>query len=88
MEGGGVEPTAEFTQLQRHVVNDTPWRYEVIRPLVLLADRTATQWAQETHTHPETVRALTPIKRVTAISTGALTGAGWTLPWMGSTGGV
>jgi transposase len=54
-----VDPTAEFAQLQRHVVDHTQWRYEVIRPLVLLADRTATQRAQETHTHPETVRALT-----------------------------
>jgi hypothetical protein len=59
MEGGGVDPTAEFAQLQRHVVDDTQWRYEVIRPLVLLADRTATQRAQETHTHPDTVRTLT-----------------------------
>jgi hypothetical protein len=54
-----VDPTAEFAQLQRHVVNDTQWRDEVIRPLVLLADRTAIQRAQETHTHPDTVRTLT-----------------------------
>lgn len=54
-----MEPTAEFVQLQRHVVDHTQWRYEVIRPLMLLADRTATQRAQETHTHPDTVRALT-----------------------------
>jgi transposase InsO family protein len=53
-----VDPTAEFAQLQRHLVDDTQWRYEVIRPLVLFADRTATQRAQETHTHPDTVRAL------------------------------
>jgi Helix-turn-helix domain len=59
MEGGSVDPTAEFAQLQQHVVDHTQWRYEVIRPLVLLADRTATQRAQETLTHPETVRALT-----------------------------
>jgi hypothetical protein len=54
-----VDPTAAFTQLRRHVVDHTQWRYEVIRPLVLLADRTAAQRAQETHTHPDTVRALT-----------------------------
>src|SRR5205807_8499510 len=30
-------------------------RYELIRPLVLLQDRTARQRAQETDTHPETV---------------------------------
>src|SRR5215813_1620254 len=41
------------------MVDDTQWRYEVIRPLVLLADRTAMQRAQETHTHPDTVRILT-----------------------------
>ena len=28
-----MDPTAEFTQLQRHVVDHTQWRYEVIRPL-------------------------------------------------------
>ena len=42
MEGGGVDPTAEFAELQRHVVDHTQWPYEVIRPLVLLADRTTT----------------------------------------------
>jgi hypothetical protein len=34
------------------------WRYELIRPLVLFADRTAQQRAQETDTHPDTVRTL------------------------------
>jgi transposase InsO family protein len=33
-------------------------RYELIRPLVLLQDRTARQRAQETDTHPETVGTL------------------------------
>lgn len=33
-------------------------RYELIRPLGLCRDRTATQRAQETGTHPETVRTL------------------------------
>jgi hypothetical protein len=33
-------------------------RYELIRPLVLFQDRTASQRAQETDTHPETVGAL------------------------------
>jgi transposase InsO family protein len=33
-------------------------RYELIRPLVLLQDRTASERAQETNTHPETVGAL------------------------------
>jgi hypothetical protein len=53
-----VEPTAECGQLQLGFVDQTQWRYEVIRPLVLFADRTAQQRAQETHTHPDTVRSL------------------------------
>jgi transposase InsO family protein len=53
-----VEPTAAFTQLQVGFVDQIQWRYEVIRPLVLFADRTAPQRAQETGTHPETVRQL------------------------------
>ena len=58
--GGGamLESTAEFAQLQLGFVDQTQWRYEVIRPLVLFADRTAQQLAQETHTHPDTVRTL------------------------------
>jgi hypothetical protein len=52
VEGATVEPTAEFAQLQRGFVDQTQWRYEVIRPLVLFADWTAQQRAQETHTHP------------------------------------
>src|SRR5919109_5105014 len=58
MEGATVEPTAEFAQLQLGFVDHTQWRYEVIRPLVLFADRTVTQRAQETETHPDTVRTL------------------------------
>jgi hypothetical protein len=58
VEGATVEPTAEFAQLQRGFVDQTQWRYEVIRPLVLFADRTAQQRAQETHTYPATVRTL------------------------------
>ena len=48
-----------FDQLQLRFVDHIQWRYEVIRPLVLFDDRTATQRAVETHTHPETVRKLT-----------------------------
>jgi hypothetical protein len=33
-------------------------RYEVIHPLVLFTDRTATQQVQETETHPDTIRTL------------------------------
>jgi Homeodomain-like domain-containing protein len=58
VEGVRVEPTAEFAQLQLGFVDQMQWRYEVIRPLVLFADRTARQRAQETETHPDTVRTL------------------------------
>jgi Homeodomain-like domain len=44
--------------LQLGFVDQTQWRYEVIRPLVLFADRTVHQRAQETDTHPDTVRKL------------------------------
>jgi hypothetical protein len=43
MEGVSMEPTAEFAQLQLCLGDQTQWRYEVIRPLVLFADRTAAQ---------------------------------------------
>jgi transposase InsO family protein/transposase len=49
----------DFAQLQLQFVDHTQWRYEVIRPVVLFADRTPQQRAQETQTHPATVRKLT-----------------------------
>ena len=52
-----MDSTAEFAQLQLRFVDQTQWRYEVMRPLVLFADRTATPRARETAMHPETVRA-------------------------------
>jgi transposase InsO family protein len=51
-----MDAATAFAQLP--LIDQTQWRYEVIRPLVLFADRTATQRAQETATHPETVRML------------------------------
>lgn len=54
-----MEPAEEFGQLRLGFVDSMQWRYEVIRPLVLFGDRTATQRAYETQTHPDTVRALT-----------------------------
>ncbi len=51
-----MEPTAAFAQLQMSFTDQTQRRYEVIRPLLLFEDRTATQRAQETATHPDTVR--------------------------------
>jgi hypothetical protein len=56
--GATVDSTVGFAQLQLGFVDQTQWRYELIRPLVLFADRTAQQRAQETHTHPDTVRTL------------------------------
>ena len=53
-----MDPTAEFAQLQLGFVDHTQQRYEVIRPLILFADRTAVQRARETQTHPDTVRTL------------------------------
>lgn len=55
-ERGRVEPTAEFAHLQLRFTDQTQRRYEVIRPLLFFKDRTATQRAQETETHPDTVR--------------------------------
>jgi transposase InsO family protein len=53
-----VEAAQEFAQLQLQFVDQLQQRYEVIRPLILFEDRTATQRAQETQLHPETVRTL------------------------------
>lgn len=55
-ERGRVEPTAEFAHRQLHFTDQTQRRYEVVRPRLLFKDRTATQRAQETETHPDTVR--------------------------------
>ena len=51
-------PNDDFAPLQLQLVDQTPWRYEVIRPLVLFADRTPRQRAQDTDMHPATVRTL------------------------------
>jgi hypothetical protein len=48
-----------LAQLQLRFVDQIQWRYELIRPVMLFEDRTATQRAQETGTHPDTVRKLT-----------------------------
>ena len=44
---------------QLHFVDSVQRRYEVIRPIVLLGDRTVAQRAEETQLHPETVRDFT-----------------------------
>jgi len=53
-----MEAASDFAQLELRFVDQIQWRYELIRPLVLFANCPATQRAQETHTHPETVRKL------------------------------
>src|SRR5918996_1364253 len=55
-ERDSVEPTAAFAHRQLRFTDQTQRRYEVIRPRLLFEDRTATQRAQETETHPDTVR--------------------------------
>jgi hypothetical protein len=52
-------PTDDFAHLQLQFADHLQWRYDVIRPVVLFADRTAQQRAHEPQTHPATVRALT-----------------------------
>src|SRR5438067_13837498 len=53
-----MDSTAAFAPLRLRLVDQIQWRYEIIRPLVLFADRTATQRAHETATQPETVQTL------------------------------
>jgi transposase/transposase InsO family protein len=54
-----MDAMPDFDQLQLRFVDRVQWRYELIRPLVLMENRTAAQRAEVTHTHPETVRDLT-----------------------------
>ena len=54
-----MEPMSEYAQLQLRFVDSVQRRYEVIRPIILIGDRTAAQRAEETQLHPETVRDLT-----------------------------
>jgi len=54
-----MAPMSDYAQLQLHFVDSVQRRYEVIRPIVLIGDRTAAQRAEETQLHPETVRDLT-----------------------------
>jgi transposase len=54
-----MEPRRAFAQLELRFIDPIQWRYELIRPLVLCEGGTATQRAQATQTHPQTVRKLT-----------------------------
>lgn len=47
---------AAFPQLRLYFTDDVQERYEIARPLLLGHDLTAVQRAQQTHTHPQTVR--------------------------------
>jgi hypothetical protein len=58
LKGEALARTSDFAQLTLSFVNPIQWRDEVIRPLVLLRDTTPQQRADETHTHPYTVRRL------------------------------
>src|SRR5262250_3178426 len=53
-----MEAASDFAQLEVRFVDQMQRRYALIRPLVLFENCPATQRAQETHTHPETVRQL------------------------------
>jgi transposase len=57
-EAPQVQPQLEFDRLQEHFRDPIQRRYEVIRPLVLFQDRTATERAQEIGMHPKTVSRL------------------------------
>src|SRR5712691_5071549 len=57
-EASSVVRLSDVDEPQLPLNDPTQHRYEIIRPLVLLQDRTAIQRAQETDTHPETVGAL------------------------------
>jgi hypothetical protein len=54
-----VRPYPDATDPQLPLLDPTQQRYELIRPLLLDPERTATQRAQETGAHPETVGRLT-----------------------------
>jgi len=51
-----VEPARDFAQLPLQFVDQIPWRDELIRPLVLFAEGTPPQRAEDTPTPPDTVR--------------------------------
>jgi hypothetical protein len=57
-EAAAVARRADVDHAQLPLHDVMQQRYELIRPLVLLQERTASQRAQATDTHPETVGAL------------------------------
>jgi len=53
-----VQPELDFDLLQLRFRDPIQRRYEIIRPVILLQNRTVTQRAEETGSHPETIGAL------------------------------
>jgi transposase InsO family protein/transposase len=53
-----MQPMSDYAQLQLPFVDHVQRRYEVIRPIVLIGNRTVDERAQETQLHPETIRDL------------------------------
>ena len=47
-----MEPMSEYAQLQLRFVDSVQRRYEVIRPIILMGDRTVAERAEETQLHP------------------------------------
>jgi transposase InsO family protein len=57
-ENPPVQPELDFDRLQLRFRDPIQRRYEIIRPVILLQDRTATQRAKETGSHAETIGVL------------------------------
>ena len=53
-----MDAMPDFDQRQRRFVDHVQGRYALMRPVILLDNRTAAQRAEDTHPHPETVRHL------------------------------
>src|SRR5688572_5092461 len=53
-----MQPLLDFDQLQPYFRDPIQRRYEIVRPLLFWPGRSAAQRAEETHSHPETVRML------------------------------
>ena len=51
-----MKPLSVDAPLQLHFFDSMQRRYEAIRPILLLGERTAAQRAEELHLHPDTVR--------------------------------
>lgn len=54
-----MAPMRDFAPWPLHCVDQSQWRYALLRPLVLFAEGTAPHRAQDTHPPPDTVRTFT-----------------------------